>query len=80
MAPQSEIGRKRTTKETFSARYDFECALRNFKYFASGFDYFDDGSRSHWDSQGSSRPIPWQKIAAGGDHVRLDSLFKVWCE
>src|SRR3981081_1041686 len=79
-APQSEASKKQTTKENVSARYDFACAHRIFKYFASGFDHFDDGSRSHWDSQGSSRPIPWQKITAVGDHVHLGSLFNVWCE
>jgi hypothetical protein len=78
--PQSDNGKKQRTKESVSARYDFACALREFKYFASGFDYFNDGSRNHWDSQGSSRPIPWQKIYSDGGGARLGSLFKVWCE
>jgi hypothetical protein len=64
--PQSDTAKKQRTRENVSAKYDFACALREFKYFASGFDHFTDGSRSHWDSQGSSRPIPWQKITSGG--------------
>jgi hypothetical protein len=79
--PVSETSNKKyRTKENVSAQYDFACALRDFKYFASGFDHFIDGSRSHWDSQGVSKTIPWQKITAGGDRAHLDSLFKVWCE
>lgn len=79
-ATQPETRKKLTTKQNASARYDFACASRSFKYFASGFDHFDDGSHSHWDSQGSSRPIPWQKITAKGNHVHLGPLFKIWCE
>jgi hypothetical protein len=79
-APQSDTSRKQRSKENVSAQYDFACTLGEFKYFASGFDHFNDGSRSHWDSQGSSRPIPWQKITAGGNRAHLGSLFKVWCE
>ncbi|SIO44711.1 hypothetical protein SAMN05443247_05493 [Bradyrhizobium erythrophlei] len=78
--PQSDLGKKQRTTENVNAKYDFACALREFKYFASGFDHFNDGSRSHWDSQGSSRPIPWQKIYSGGVGAHLGSLFKVWCE
>lgn len=77
---QSDEGKKQRTRESVSARYDFACALREYKYFASGFDYFNDGSRSHWDSQGSSKPIPWQKLYSGAMGARLDSLFKIWCE
>jgi hypothetical protein len=78
--PQSGTEKKQRTKESVSAKYDFACALREFKYFASGFDHFNDGSRGHWDSQGSSRPIPWQKIVSNGTGAHLGALFKVWCE
>jgi hypothetical protein len=79
MVPLSDIGKKQRTKESLNGQYDFACALGEFKYSSSGFDYFNDGSRMHWDSQGSSRPIPWEKIYSGGDR-HLSPLFKVWCD
>jgi hypothetical protein len=79
-AQQSDAAGKQRIKESVSAKYDFACALGEFKYFASGFHHFDDGSRGHWDSQGSSRPIPWQKIISDGAGASLGPLFKVWCE
>ncbi|MCA1474303.1 hypothetical protein [Bradyrhizobium sp. NBAIM08] len=80
MGARSDNSTKQRTKESAIARYDFACAHKQYKYFASGFDFFSDGSRSHWDSQGSSRPIPWQKLDFGGGGARLRALFKVWCE
>jgi hypothetical protein len=77
---QSDTAGRQRIKESVSAKYDFACALGEFKYFASGLDHFNDGSRGHWDSQGTSRPIPWQKIISGGAGAQLGPLFKVWCE
>ena len=79
--PRSSDGvGKRRIKQSSTAIYDFACSRREFKYFESGFDFFGDDTRMHWDSQGSSRPIPWQGIIIGARNPRLMPLFKVWCE
>jgi hypothetical protein len=44
-----------------NARYTFACALREFKYYESGFDYDSGGKRMHWDSQGTSKAAPLEK-------------------
>jgi hypothetical protein len=75
---QSTAARK--LKYTATARYQFSCALRQYKFFASGFDIRNDGTRSHWDSQGSSREIPWQDLAVGNSDPHLTPLFQTWCD
>jgi len=67
-------------RQTTAARYQFSCALRQYKFFASGFEIHDNGTRSHWDSQGTSREIPWQNLAIGNRDARLTPLFRTWCE
>ena len=80
--PQNEPGQSTATlaRQITTARYQFSCALRQYKYFASGFDIRDDGSRIHWDSQGTSREIPWQNLTVGNSDRRLMPLFRTWCE
>jgi|ERR1700722_4528210 len=78
--PPTDPQVKLRIQQDVNARYDFACALREFKYFASGFDRFNDGSNSHWDSQGSSRPIPWRNLIYAGSDRRLASLFDIWCK
>jgi hypothetical protein len=49
-------------KESGTEGYEFDCGTGLFKFYASGFDFFNDGKRMHWDSQGTSRPLPWRRI------------------
>jgi len=67
-------------RQITTARYQFSCALRQYKSFSSGFDIFDNGRKSHWDSQGTSREIPWRDLANGNGDTRLTPLFRTWCE
>jgi hypothetical protein len=67
-------------RQMTTARYQFSCALRQYKFFASGFDILENGTRSHWDSQGTSREIPWQPLVIGTNDSRLAPLFRTWCE
>ena len=71
--PQNESAQSIATpaRQTTTARYQFSCALRQYKFFASGFDIHENGTRSHWDSQGTSREIPWQTLAIGNRDTRL---------
>lgn len=50
-------------KTTEHARYDFDCLNKLYKYYASGFDFFNNGAQSHWDSQGTSRELPWAPVS-----------------
>ena len=63
-----------------TAKYEFLCAPRQYKMFESGFDLYSNGARMHWDSQGSSRPIPWHKVTSEERDRRLVPLFHIWCE
>jgi hypothetical protein len=63
-----------------TARYTFACSLREFKYYESGFDYDNDGKRMHWDSQGTSKPLPWRNILYAPNKVHLEELFDIWCK
>ena len=76
---EKELTQKPQNRYTATARYEFSCALKQYKFFESGFDIHSDGTRSHWDSQGTSRPIPWQYLAVGNRDARLVLLFQVWC-
>lgn len=83
--PQNEASSSNTQQNTklryqATARYEFLCAPHQYKMFESGFDFYSNGSRMHWDSQGSSRPIPWQNLPVEGRDRRLVSLFRLWCE
>ena len=79
-APNSATERNQRIRETASARYDLACFRMEYKYFASGFDYYVGGSRMHWDSQGSSRPLPWRLIGNGTEKdLKILSLYKIWC-
>lgn len=49
-------------EESGTERYNFNCAQREFKFYASGFDKYNGGRSVHWDSQGTARPIPWRPI------------------
>jgi hypothetical protein len=53
---------QRRVAETGHKRYSLDCVRSLFKFYASGFDIYIDGSRSHWDSQGTARPIPWRVL------------------
>jgi hypothetical protein len=79
--PQNEPAKSgMPVREITTARYRFLCALREYKFFATGFDIFDNGKNSHWDSQGSSAEIPWQTIPASHRDTHLTPLFRLWCE
>lgn len=79
-AQPTAVREKQISKYTATARYEFSCALRQYKFFASGFDIHNDGTRSHWDSQGSSREIPWQDLTVGSSDPHLTPLFRTWCD
>lgn len=79
-ARPTAVREKQISKYTATARYEFSCALRQCKFFASGFDIHNDGTRSHWDSQGSSRQIPWQDLTVGSSDPHLRPLFRTWCD
>jgi hypothetical protein len=68
----------RKIKEEGRERYEFDCANSLFHFYASGFDVFKDGRRMHWDSQGTSRPIPWRAIPMT-DNPKLISVYEIWC-
>jgi hypothetical protein len=63
-----------------TARYEFLCAPQQYKMFESGFDFYSNGTQMHWDSQGSSRPIPWRQLPVEDRDRRLIPLFRIWCE
>jgi hypothetical protein len=63
--------------EEGTTRYEFDCFRHLLKYYASGFDFFGDRKRSHWDSQGTARPLPWRPVeVASGDN---QLLVGAWC-
>ena len=66
-------------KQQSNARYGFICASRMQTYYESGFDFGADGKPMHWDSQGTSTPIPPAPLAKARNKL-VEPLYKTWCE
>jgi hypothetical protein len=65
-------------EESGTERYNFNCARREFKFYASGGDKYNDGKWLHWDSQGTARPLPWRPILGAGALTK--SIFDQICQ
>lgn len=65
-------------QERGTERYNFNCGTKEFKFYASGFDKYNDGKWLHWDSQGTARPIPWRPILVGDAMTK--SVFDQICK
>jgi hypothetical protein len=50
------------TEEEGNEHYRYDCRGELFKFYANGFDRYNDGKSMHWDSQGTSRELPWAPI------------------
>ena len=68
-------------KESGTEKWNLNCTLKEFKFYASGFDTYNGGRFVRWDTQGTARterPIPWRPIAAGGALIK--SVFDQICQ
>jgi len=65
-------------KQSSRARYGFSCPAKTYTYYESGFDYDASGKRMHWDSQGTSTPIPPRSVSETNNTL-AKALYQAWC-
>jgi hypothetical protein len=68
-------------EESGTEKWKFNCALKEYKFYASGFDKYNGGRFVRWDTQGTAhtaRPTPWRPILVGGALTK--SIFNQICQ
>jgi hypothetical protein len=64
------ISKKYLIKTEATRQIRFDCANTLFWSYESGFEIFNDGSRMHWDSQGTSQQRPWRIVQSSDTDSR----------